>query len=95
MSLVEAFLSPNLKSEDTAYGLPGRAQIGLDCEDGGSLVKGGCWGPRRVLAWAATLVTVEREGCVNGEGLLTADDSPGDAIDCESFKILTSLFITN
>lgn len=59
MSLVEAFLSPNLKSEDTAYGLPGRAQTGLDCEDGGSLAKGGRWSPRRVLAWAATLVTVE------------------------------------
>lgn len=59
MSLVEAFLSPNLKSEDTAYGLPGRAQTGLDCEDGGSLAKGGRWSPRRVLAWAATLVTVK------------------------------------
>lgn len=77
MSLVEAFLSPNLKSEDTAYGLPGRAQTGLDCEDGGSLAKGGRWSPRRVLAWAATLVTVE-EGLREREGLLTADDSPGD-----------------
>lgn len=42
MSVVEAFLFPNLKSELLMACL-WRAEIGIDCEEGGSLAKGGSW----------------------------------------------------